>query len=134
MARSTQEMTTALRVAGENLQRNLRADSASLFEWAEMAGLSDSEQSARLTVVTESFRANADRIETRLAGADDLAPLDSILSEALDQLRKDTATVRSFVDLTETDEAREALESLLTWIGKHAEWIEIAMTQAENCS
>ena len=55
MARSTQEMTTALRVAGENLQRNLRADSASLFEWAEMAGLSDSEQIARLTVVTESY-------------------------------------------------------------------------------
>ena len=26
----------------------------------------------------------------------------------------------------------EALESLLTWIGKHAEWIETAMTQAEN--
>ena len=42
--------------------------------------------------------------------------------------------MRSFVDLTETDEAREALESLLTWIGKHAEWIEIAMTQAENSS
>ena len=65
MTRSTQEMTTALRQAGERLQRNLQADAASLFEWAEMADLSDAEQIARLTAVTESFLSSAGQHHSR---------------------------------------------------------------------
>ena len=131
MARSIEERLEGLRETAKRGARNLRADVASIDDWAEMAELAAPAHGDALTEIGQSLAQNAERLEAG-AGGDAPEAVRTALEEAARQLRADIDRLVSLVaEAAPDEEAREAFDSLLVWLRNHVTWIETGIA-AEN--
>ena len=127
MARSIEERLEALSETAKRGARNVRADVTAIEDWAELAELAAPAHREALTAVSRSFAQNTERLETGAGGAAPEA-VRTALNKATQHLRADMDRLEALgAELAPNEEAREALDSLLVWMGKHVAWIETSI-------
>ena len=132
MARSIEERLEGLRETAKRGVRNVRADVASIDEWAEMAELAAPVHREALTAIGQSLAENAERLEAG-AGGDAPEAVRTALEEAARQLHADIDRLVALgAEAAPDEEAREAFDSLLVWIGNHVAWIETGLAAEDE--
>ncbi len=132
MARSFEERLEALRETAKRGARNVRADVASIDDWAEMAELAAPAHREALTAIGQSLAQNAEHLEAG-AGGDALEAVRTALEEAARQLQADIDRLEALVaEAAPDEEAREAFDSLRVWLGNHVAWIETGIAAEDE--
>ena len=134
MARSIKERLEGLRETAKRGARNVRADVASIDDWAEMAELGAPAHRDALTEIGQSFAQNAERLEAGADGDGDVPEaVRTALEEAARQLRADIDRLVALVaEAAPDEEAREAFDSLLVWLRNHVTWIETGISAEDE--
>ena len=134
MARSIEERLEALRETAKRGARNVRSDVATINDWAEMAELAAPANREALTAIGESLAQNAGRLDAG-AGGDALEAVRATLGEAAQQLSADIDRLEALgAQVAANEDAREAFDQLLVWIGKHVDWIKTGIAADDEQS